>query len=82
MKHGRHSLGAIFDGEKFLIIGGQKNDWKPFEDEVCTLKGSTMTCVEQPLGTIALNYVYTNPQLFLVNFDRDTSKCSEFLSAP
>ena len=73
LKNGRYDHGAIFDGEKFLIIGGRKN-WldDPVNNEVCTLKGSNMTCVEQ---SIALDYTY--PRLFLVpeDFGKDTSKC-------
>ena len=75
LKHGRSGPGAIFDGEKFLIIGGKINtDYDPVENEVCTLEGSTMTCVEQ--STALKDYAYY-PELFLVadDFGKDLNKC-------
>ena len=74
MKNGRHGHGAIFDGEKFLVIGGEKSGSGPVKNEVCTLEGSTMTCVEQ--STALENYgVY--PELFLVseNFGKGVNSC-------
>ena len=68
--NGRHAHGAIFDGEKFLIIGG----WGSFKNEVCTLDNATMTCIEQ--STI-LNYYWYYPELFLVeqNYGKDWNNC-------
>ena len=81
LKQGRYDHGAIFDGEKFLIIGGRRN-WAddPINNEVCTLKGSNMTCVKQ---STALVNIYIYPQLFLVpeDFGKDISKCGELLAA-
>ena len=72
MKYGRHEHGVIFYGEKFLIIGGNKGvpswDRDPTNNEVCTLKGSNMTCVE----STALEDYYST-QLFLV--DPNFGKC-------
>ena len=74
MKHGRRGHGAIFDGEKFLIIGGEKSDGRAVKNEVCTLEGSTMTCTEQ--STALDNYEFY-PELFLVadDFGKDSNKC-------
>ena len=77
MKTGRYGHGVIFDGEKFLVIGGYKRDGPrggAVKNEVCTLEGLPMTCVEQ---SPALDrYVYY-PELFLVaeDFGKDKSKC-------
>ena len=80
LKHGRRGHGAIFDGEKFLVIGGEgvlPGDKylarRLIETEVCTLKGQRMTCVEQ--ATALEGYRY--PELFLVadDFGKDVSKC-------
>ena len=73
--NGRHGHGVIFDGEKFLVIGGKKNNAEdPVKNEVCTLENSTMTCVEQ--STALDNYAYY-PELFLVaeNFGKDINNC-------
>ena len=70
LKHGRSGHGVIFDGEKFLVIGGKKKSRglipDPVETEVCTLHNSTMTCVDQ--STSLDQYVYY-PELFLVTED-------------
>ena len=73
LKNGRYGHGAIFDGENFLIIGGMKN-YDPIKNEVCTLKGSKMTCVEQPVALKGYTYY---PELFLVgkDFGKDINKC-------
>ena len=73
LRHGRRGHGAIFDGEKFLIIGGHDVSGE-VENEVCTLKGSRMTCIAQSTAT----YGYANyPELFLVDEDygKDFNKC-------
>ena len=73
LKNGRWGHSAIFDGENFLIIGGWKNyDSDPVNNEICTLKNSTMTCVEQST-TLKMYF----PELFLVakNFGKDQDKC-------
>ena len=73
LNYGRKNSGAIFDGEKFLTIGGWRGDGGAVKNEVCTLVGTTMTCVEQ---SNALEN-YSDPGLFLVpdNFGKDVSKC-------
>ena len=70
LKYGRKGHGVIFDGEKFLIIGGSPS----INNEVCTLTGSTMTCVE--LLATSDNYNW-HPDLFLVaaDFGKDANKC-------
>ena len=71
----RRAHGAVFDGDKFLLIGGRKNDdFEPVVTEVCTLKDSTMTCVEQ---SEALDQYAYYPELFIVsqNFGKDFNKC-------
>ena len=67
---GRYGHGAIFDGEKFLIIGGKGT----FKNEVCTLKDEKITCVAQ--STTLENYNYY-PELFLVeeNYGTDLAHC-------
>ena len=70
LEHGRSSHGAIFDGEKFLIIGGFKSIGGAVNNEVCTLEGSKMTCVQQSTALTDAN----NPGLFLVADDFD-KKC-------
>ena len=90
LKHSRHGHSAIFDGEKFLVIGGSvsgaqsrtqpiKNPVYKVKNEVCTLKDSAMTCVEQ--SSVLDSYAYF-PGLFLVakNFGKDISKCWKFCS--
>ena len=66
----RAPCGAIFDGEKFLIIGGSG----VHNNEVCTYKDDTMTCVYRSM--ILENYF--SPELFLVeaNYGKDLPKCS------
>ena len=68
--YGRHGHGAIFDGEKFLIIGGMKSGGGAVNNEVCTLEGSKMTCVD--LSTWLDRYDY--PELFLVA-DNFVNRC-------
>ena len=70
LKNGRRGHSAIFDGEKFWILGGVGT----VGNEACTLDGSTVTCVEQP------TFFYqpgAYPELFLVadDFGRDVDKC-------
>ena len=78
LKYGRWDHGAIFDGEKFLIIGGIKDGAGAVKNEVSTLEGSIMTCVEQ---STALEYYTLYPELFLVadDFDKDLNKCLNFV---
>ena len=73
LANGRHGHGAIFDGENFLVIGGYKSG-DPVMNEVCTLDGSRMACVEQPIN---MEDYYEFPELFLVpdDFGKDLSKC-------
>ena len=73
LKNGRYGHGAIFDGEKFLIIGGMER-YAPVKNEVCTLKGSKMTCVEK---SVALKGYAFYPELFLVgnDFGKDMNRC-------
>ena len=79
LKHGRYSHGVVFDGEKFLVIGGFYRDpmmdgKHPTKNEVCTLEGTRMTCVEQPTYMDEYN---NYPELFLVgkDFGKDVDKC-------
>ena len=76
MNYGRFSPGVIFDGEKFLVIGGMTNGDEAVKNEVCTLEGSTMTCVEQSTALDEYKYI-DSPKLFVVpeNFGKDTSQC-------
>ena len=73
--YGRNGHSAIYDGEKFLIIGGRRDHLNdvPVNNEVCTLNDSKMTCVEQ--STALQKYFWTG--LFLVdpNFGSDLKKC-------
>ena len=75
LQNGRSGHGAIFDGDKFLIIGGIGNEfYGPVRNEVCTLKDSKMTCVEQTLALFDRIYY---PELFLVaeTYGKDVGKC-------
>ena len=74
LNYGRYGHGAIFDGEKFLIIGGIKDVAGAIKNEVCTLEGSTMTCFEQ---RTALEGYFYYPELFLVadDFGKEVKKC-------
>ena len=71
---GRQGHGAIFDGGKFLIVGGYKSTGGPVKSEVCAFEDSEVICVEQESSLD--NYVYY-PELFLVasDFGKDASKC-------
>ena len=72
--NGRRGHGVIFDGEKFLVIGGYMSGGGPVKNEVCSLEDSTMTCVEQ--STALDNYAFY-PELFIVaeNFGKDINSC-------
>ena len=75
LKYGRRSHRVIFDGEKFLVVGGGMNEaLDPVKNEVCTLGGTRMTCVEQ---STALERYITFPEPFLVgkDFGKDVNKC-------
>ena len=67
LKIARCHHGAIFAGEKFLIIGGAKKNWGTIKNEVCTLNGSKMKCVEQSASLTGVNTKH--PELFLVPYD-------------
>ena len=71
--NGRHGHGAIFDGQKFLIIGGYI-DGDPVMNEVCSLQDSRMICIEQPID---MEGYYEFPELFLVaeDFSKNSAKC-------
>ena len=73
LKNGRYAHGVIFDGEKFLVVGGSVSG-DLVTNEVCTLEGSSMTCVEQ---SPVLNFYTFYPELFLVseNFGKDPNDC-------
>ena len=75
LNYGRRSHRAIFDGEKFLVIGGVKasKGTRRVQNEVCTFKKSTMTCVVQRTAL----YEYKYPELFLVgrDFGKGVNKC-------
>ena len=51
--------GVVFDGWKFLVIGGSGS----YKTENCILKGTVMTCTEQE--SPALNNYRYSPALFL-----------------
>ena len=73
LANARNGHGAIFDGVKFLIIGGTTyND--QVTNEICTLVDSVVSCVEQ---SIALKDYKYYPELFLVaeDFGKDVTKC-------
>ena len=70
LKTGRSGHGAIFDGKNFLIVGGEPSDFGRVKNEVCSLEGSTMTCVEQ--SSSLFRYAWY-PELFLVA--EDFGKC-------
>ena len=79
LNRGRRGHNVIFDGEKFLVVGGWAKKWlessSPYANiEVCTLSGSTMTCVEKQ--TSLANYALY-PALFLVpdDFGKDKTIC-------
>ena len=74
MKYGRHGHGAILVDEKVLIIGGRKDGGGAVNNEVCSFKDITMTCIEQ--STALTQYAYY-PELFLVanHFGKDKSQC-------
>ena len=72
LKNGRYAHGAIFDGEKFIVVGGYNGG--AVENEVCTLIGTSMSC--EASANILDGYWYY-PELFLVpeNFGKDFSQC-------
>ena len=74
LKNGRKGHGAIFDGEKFIILGGIKSGDETVKTEVCDLSGTSMTCTEASKSLE--NYSYY-PELYLVreNFGKDISQC-------
>ena len=76
MKWGRQGHGAIFDGEKILIVGGEPHhaSRKEIKNEVFAVGGATVTCVEQST-TLAKQNGF--PELFLVpeDFGKDLNKC-------
>ena len=67
----RDGHGAIFDGEKFLVIGGTRGSLK---NEVCTLDNAKMTCTAQ---STTLDYYRDYPELFLVgeNYGKNFNNC-------
>ena len=67
---GRNFHNAIFDGENFLIIGGDGD----FKTEVCSLSGQSITCTET---SNSLDYYTCYPELFLVpaDFGKDPTQC-------
>ena len=54
---------AIFDGEKFLVLGGAKSGGGAVSNEVCTLIGASIACRE---ASNKLDDYYAYPELFLV----------------
>ena len=80
LQHSRHGHGAILIGEQVLIIGGNFGQGFPvaeinqIKNEVCTFRGSEMTCVELPPSLE--DYAYY-PELFLVaeDYGNDKTKC-------
>ena len=61
-----HSV--VFDGSRFLVIGGFGGNY--FKTENCFPNGTTINCTEQPLGLY--NYAFY-PEIMLVdeNFAKD-----------
>ena len=60
LNFGRYGHGAVFDGERFIVIGGAdylKSEW-------CTLQDKNITCEAQPAY---LSYVRYTPEIFLVD---------------
>ena len=72
LKNRRNGHGAIFDGEKFMILGGYKKYGGAMKNEVCTLSGTSMTCEEASKSLD--NYSYY-PELFLVAQDFGKNHC-------
>ena len=78
LRQGRQGHGAIYYDGKFFVFGGRKNPKSKndaqVKNEVCTLKGSKMTCIEQSTGLDKYRYY---PELFLVaeNFVKDNNDC-------
>lgn len=80
LNHGRRGHSAIYDGEMFLVVGGYSDDdGTSVKNEVCSLNGSTMICVEQAL---ALKKYAFYPELFLVSddFGKDKNECRSSFS--
>ena len=81
LKQDRCKHGVIFDGEKFLVIGGLTGSiGRHARNEICTLtKNKRMSCVEQSTvwkgSTDFLGEDY--PELFFLgeDFGKDDNKC-------
>ena len=68
----RRDHGAIFDGEKFLVVGGHTDGGIPAKNEVCTFTETlVITCAE--LSTIEIEYML-HPELLLVPEDYGKGK--------
>ena len=63
LKSGRYVHNVIFDGEVFMVIGGNEGELKT---EKCSLSGGRMTCTEQ---SPILEYYSMTPALFMVPED-------------
>ena len=61
LKQARRGHAVVFDGEKFLVIGGYGNSEKT---ENCVLNGDKITCTQQQNG---LSHYAYYPETFLVN---------------
>ena len=70
LNNARHYHGAIFDGENFLVVGGEGT----LKNEVCSLTDQTVTCTE---ASSTLDNYYGYPELFLVpaDFGSDPEQC-------
>ena len=74
LNYGRQGHGSVFDGGQFSVIGGSQFGGGAVKNEVCSLEGSSITCVEQ---SIALESYTLYPELFLVTQDyvKGVNKC-------
>ena len=60
LNSGRHGHSAVFDGEKFLVVGG----YDDVEAEYCKLEGKNITCENHIVKFFYWRYY---PEIFLVD---------------
>ena len=73
LKYSRSDHGVIFDGNRFLAVGGM-GDYGDLMSEICTLSEGGITCVDD-FPILPLYYSY--PELLLVpdDFCADFNSC-------
>ena len=72
LRSSRYQHNVIYDGEVFMVIGGNNSNLK---SEKCSLSRSTMTCTEQ---APALTSYMLTPALVMVPEDFCTEICTDF----